>query len=121
MEFQSAIKEALAAREGLRKLGFSADDIYVRPQSMRKGLVMVHIFLDIKGEEFNILIDAFDGCPKEFEDQWRAAAEWWNNKATDRELMEIWDNSRMARCGAEPILVQLRKRGIVVPALSEAN
>jgi len=116
MEFQEAIKEALAAQEGLRKMGFSSDDIYVRPQAVRERFVAIHMFLEVQGIEFNILVDVFDGCAAEFTDQWKKAAHWWNNVGTDEQLDEVWKNSTMFRSGAEALAAQLRKRGIMIPA-----
>ena len=116
MEFQSSIKEALAVHEGLRKVGFEAEDIYVRPQELQDGSILVHVSITNKDIEFGIAVGLFNGSRKELESQWEEASRWWNTRATDDQLDDIWENSKMRTAG-EGIIEQLVRRGVEIPNL----
>jgi hypothetical protein len=115
MEFNTAIKETLAVHEGLRRLGFQSENIFLRPQFIRDGFLMIHVALRVQGNEFNIAVDVFEGSPTELERQWIEAIEWWNNRGTVNQLAEVWDTSKMRRTGGAALAAQLLKRGIKIP------
>lgn len=116
MHLRPAIREALAAHEGLRRLGFPPEDIFLRPQTIKKGIHLIHVHLRVQGHEFNIAVAAFDGEEDELQKQWEKAVTWWNTEATDAQLDEIWSSSMMYRNGQE-LVAQLLSRGIKIPAI----
>lgn len=89
-----AIREALAVHEALRRLRFSADDIFVVPPIGEQHRLFV--VLMSQGKRFT-----YDAGPcrlgKAFLDTWRDAVSWWNTDGHDDERKLLWEESVVRR------------------------
>ena len=102
-----------ATHEGLRRLGFEADEIFVSTES--DGEVVVRLFT--QGKEFNMRIDGLRGLPKEeFERIWPEFADKFNKSAFDEEkLFRILDSWLALVGGAVPFVTAIMAKGIRLP------
>jgi hypothetical protein len=119
-ELPECIREALAAHEGFRRIGFSPDNIYcVLAQSPSKNLPpSVVIVIKTPKGEFTTSVGVWTRSRREFQESWVAAANNWNTVYTDAELDEIWQGSRMREMGAA-VIQALQARGMLPEKLKD--
>jgi hypothetical protein len=117
--------EAWTAVQTLRRLGFSADDIFFgcQPVKDRDGVTKQAILVQLKrGEkDFAWVLEPYDGDAAEAEATWREFAGEMNN-ATYAELQAVWDSSHIVRNGGPGYLMiasVLMSKGIDVPKFQE--
>lgn len=110
-----AIRETLAAHEGLRMLGFLADDIYVM---LKEGVytkdIYTAVILKTQGKEFYILTGIWNDTIDEFEMAWEEAVYLWNNKLTKPEMDAIWFGS-LTQSSPFELVRAIMKKKIVIP------
>jgi hypothetical protein len=112
------LEEALAAAEALRKLGFSADDIYLG-NDMDGG--QVGVILRTQGREFIITCGRWYGSEEQLAEEWRLKVEKWNSATTPTSWRErIWRRSFVAR-NATALCVKLVEKGFNVDEQSQAK
>ena len=109
-ELQTPFKEALACHQGLRRLGFSSDDIYVM---YSEG--WLYIMLKTQGKEFNIDLGQIKCNEVEFPRIWANIVETFNT-GPEEQALSIWDNSVMKN-NFKMIAELIRKKGIMLPSL----
>ena len=113
MTEQEIIHALWTCHEAFRRLGFSADDIYVscnvldpHTKKMNAGSI-----LRTQGKEFSIYIAPVDD-PKAFLMKWVAFAEAMpNRQPDDKELADIWAKSAVRTRGIE-LIMALEAKGI---------
>lgn len=109
-ELQTPFKEALACHQGLRRLGFSADDIYVM---YSEG--WLYIMLKTQGKEFSIDLGKVNCNEIEFPKIWAEIVEIFNTGPEELAIL-IWENSVMKN--NVPLISDLiRKKGIMLPKM----
>ena len=94
--------EALCWHEAFRRLGYSADDIFVATaghrfdaESKYNGPAMIVQVIKCD-KTFTIIVPDPDkqvGRDEVFSSLWAKAVEWWCN-ASDKEIRRYWNNSR---------------------------
>lgn len=115
MNLHSAIRETLAAHEGLRMLGFESEDIYVMIQQHPESKLLVStVILKTQGQEFYITTGIWDLPEDEFIPAWEEAVHAWNNTLTKPEMDEIWYGSAVQQQPVQ-LTVALHQKGIVSP------
>jgi len=87
-EIPPILLEALAVHEAFRRLGFTPDEIFIRPAPPR-----VYMLVRRSGMEF--AVDAGENTVPmhEFGAAWTQAAEWWNAHPPEGEA--VWNSSRV--------------------------
>jgi len=114
-------REVMACFEALRRLGFSADDLFMsRSPDGRMGMYL-------RSENYLLVANlpgvnafAFKGRPNaELEVEWREAASAWNAAADKPESVLLWEGSSIYQHGPE-LLMDLLSHGIMVPAAADA-
>ena len=102
------IREALAAHEVFRKLGFTPDEIFLRP---RPGELFVTV--QRGGLEFNLDLGDHDiDDTNRVIALWAAGADWWNT-GPEPERRELFDTSEV-RKSAVMIIAALQAKGFAV-------
>ena len=101
------LREALAAHEVFRKLGFTPDEIFVRPQPGE-------LFMTVQrtDKEFNLSIGTHDLDTTELIKQWADATVWWN-AGDQAEQQDLFERSE-ARKNVVTIIVSLTSKGFVI-------
>jgi len=102
-KFSDVVQECWCIHQAMRKLGFSADDIYLTmAQDARAPQVPVSLFVTLKaqGKEFNITLC---GCSNEDEaekllEEWASFASYANEGAFERDFLdEIYESSNIIK------------------------
>ena len=101
------LREALAAHEVFRKLGFTSDEIFLRP---RPGGLFITV--QRAGKEFNLDLGKHDLDMVAVIKQWADATVWWNT-GDESERQDLLDRSA-TRLNVVPIIVLLTDKGFVV-------
>lgn len=102
------IREALAAHEVFRKLGFTPDEIFIRPRP-------AELFVTVQrgGLEFNFTLGKHDlGDANSVIAEWTAASEWWNN-GPEAERTELFERSETRKI-VVPLIIKLHAKGFAV-------
>ena len=102
------IREALAAHEVFRKLGFTPDEIFIRPRPDE-------LFVTVRrsGLEFNFTLGKHDfGDVNTVIALWVAATEWWN-MGPEAERTEMYERSE-TRKTVVPLIVALKAKGFAI-------
>ena len=102
------IREALAAHEVFRKLGFTSDEIFIRPTRQNELFVTVQR----AGKEFNFSLGQHDLAMVDVIKQWADATVWWNT-GDNAERQDLFDRSEV-RKNVVPIIVSLTSKGFAV-------
>ena len=105
-DFPPAVQEALGYHEALRKLGFSADNIFFAVDP--SGRAQVH--LKKEGRSFTIDVGFLYGSQEVVRATWTHACEAWNKEASDQERDALWYKSH-ALAHAAPFVIALHARG----------
>ncbi len=87
MVFAEVFQRQLAVFEALRRIGFTAEELFV---NYNQGEPVTLVRVD--GKEFIVRADG-PCAPQnepEYIEGWLKAAEWWNNEATENERMLIY-------------------------------
>ncbi len=99
-KLEKAINESLATYEGLRKLGFLPDEIFLEGGiAFDTGLHCVYIRLQSQGKRFTFNCGPIeqDLSQEEVCARWKDRAEWWNKVATNAEHQAIYRKSFIRR------------------------
>lgn len=101
------IREALAAHEVFRKLGFTPDEIFVRPSP--------ELFVTVRrgGLELNLSIGTHAMNVDDTVAAWTAGAEWWNTTNDEAARHELYEGSATRR-NLVPLMVVLKNKGFAV-------
>lgn len=104
-------REALACHEGLRRLGFKPDDIYMM-------LVGKDLFVSLRVQEleFNIELGSIEKTLEEFPAYWGGIADRFNT-CPEEEAAEIWESSFFKK-SFERIAGLIKQKGILIPKLA---
>ena len=109
----AAFKEALAAFEAFRRLGFSSDNIsfVVKPEEA-KSFIYMRLYEQDK--------DFIYGCgilpykPEVIQAMWQAVGSLWNKHMTLQQRKAIYDKSLVRKQGVQ-LLIRLQEKGFKVP------
>ncbi|HVI42716.1 MAG TPA: hypothetical protein VM577_19080 [Anaerovoracaceae bacterium] len=104
-------REALACHEGLRRLGFKPDDIYMMLVEQD-----LYVSLRVQDLEFNIELGAVEKTADEFPEYWGQIADRFNT-CPEEEASEIWEASFFKK-SFEKIAILIRSKGILLPKLA---
>jgi len=109
-----ALREALAVHEAFRRLGFTADEIFLKLGPMH-GSPSVHTHLQVvlraQDKAFTVDIDAAAaGVVDDVRASWQALVSWWNSPDTpELERKELWTSSQVLKDGAAFCLALLER------------
>lgn len=98
------IREALAVHEVFRKLGFTPDEIFIRPLPSK-----LFVTVQQAGKEFNLDLGAHDLDTVTVIKQWADASAWWNT-GDNGERQEMFETSEV-RKNVVLIIVALTEKG----------
>lgn len=85
--------EALATHETFRTLGYSADDIYLKPEPNRLFVVLRH-----GGKDFVVDLGEHDiGDVNKLITLWKYATAWWNAHAHLAVVKNMFEQSKIRR------------------------
>jgi hypothetical protein len=106
-EVSEVIREALCLHEAFRRLGFPSEDIYVLgPQAGRIGVAVQKT-----GKSFAVEVGQQCHLSDEaFEKLWDRAVVWFNEEASEDELQEMWENSKVLK-NSTLLVSELQARG----------
>ena len=110
-ELPLVFKEALACHEGLRRLGFKPEEIYI---ILTEGWLLVS--LRAQEKEFNIELGETDVNEDEFPRFWGQVVERYNSGPIE-EVTSLWDASYIKK-HFEEVAVMIRRKGILLPSLA---
>ena len=115
--FLPCICEALAMFETLRRLGFSADQIFCAYYEDQ-----VAVVLRAQEKEFVITCGNTDLSQDDFYDAWKHACAMWNDtepglSTKDRE--EIYGGSEIRKQGSMAMVAAIQAKGIDVPMMQK--
>ncbi len=121
LELHPIWKEVIACFEALRRLGFTADDLFLsRSPDGRMGMLARSanylLVANPVGEDAFVFKGRSD---PELQAEWREAAALWNASADKPDSMELWEGSTIRRHGID-LIMDLHRHGILVPAIAEA-
>jgi len=113
--FEQLVEMAWATHEGLRRLGFSADDIFVLTTEDDRLFVQ----LKTQGKEFNVGVGLLGDLTHErFNEQWLVFVERANSGQFASELLQqIFDRwLQYETGGAMPLMNAIMGKGIHLPS-----
>lgn len=115
-DIHPTIRQALGCHEGLRKLGFVPDDIFVTFNPDATMLVV----LKTQGKQFAITVGFVRGVSREaWETMWSSAATAVRDgSVSQRDLDRIWQES-LTRKQSLGFIAGLKAKGIRIPKESE--
>lgn len=102
------IREAIAAHEHFRILGYPPEDIYFAPRARD-----LHVAVKHNGEYFHLRIGEHNTSIVELCEQWKQAAAWWNANANgpDKEACKELFETSLVRREAVNIITALALKG----------
>lgn len=101
------LREALAAHEVFRKLGFAPDEIFLRPQPSE-----LFVTVQRADKEFNLSLGAHDLDMVAVIKQWADATAWWNT-GDNGERQDLFERSEV-RKNVVLIIVALTEKGFAI-------
>jgi len=113
--FEQLIEMAWATHEGLRRLGFAADDIFV----VTTGDDRLFVTLKTQGKEFNVAVGQLDGLTREqFNERWLTFIERANGgQFANDVLQQVFDRWLQYEAGgAMPLMNAIMVKGIHLPS-----
>lgn len=126
-DVDQVLLEALCLHELFRRMGFSADDVFIMlsraanpasailPKGLRPGDRAMFVSLRAQDKEYNVIMGALP-CPEDdFAKAWGTAVETYNT-ATQEETDPIWQQSLIVKQWATVVL-DLNGMGFVIPRL----
>lgn len=95
---QTILHEVWAIHQAFRKLGFSADNIFVTNDGIdrARGIVCVSVVLKTHGTLFCVTTDPVDDYDQ-FRTEWLAFLETANTHMSELELARIWARSHVSK------------------------
>jgi len=112
--FDQLLEMAWATHEGLRRLGFAADDIFVVTTDANE----VFVQLKTQGKEFNVGVGLLGELTREaFEERWPKFVDRINSgKFADDLLQRIFEHWLQHKAGgAMPLVNAIMSKGIRLP------
>lgn len=122
LELPDALQQALGAFEGFRKLGFSADNIFIiinGPMQLQQGPETCHqILMSLRAQDKEFKVDCGivpDTEKRDIGDLWMDVCEAMNNETIDRDALDkVWQKSLAHRDSASFVAALVRK-GFIIP------
>lgn len=109
MTLEQIMDEALCYQEAFRRLGFTADEVFIGIDGPNTGTVKAIIRADDK--DFAATCGYWEGDEKIFAEKWKAKIEWWNSPETpDAARTALWEKSAVA-ANATNLVVYLLAQG----------
>ena len=119
LKLHVAYREALAAFEGLRKLGFRSDDIYFSVGAQLSEGWQVAIVLLTQDKRFNIVTGLVDDDPSRIQDTWmRVATAISEGRVKQSRLNRIWRES-MVYGSRQDFVASLLAKGFTLPKAAQ--
>jgi hypothetical protein len=116
-QYDKAYREALAAFEALRKLGFSPEDIFFLTSGADEETKHISVVLLTQGKEFVITTGTIRGSVEEIEKTWKELAGLLaSGKIPKNQLDTSWRKS-MAHTHAYEFMLAILKKGIQLPSM----
>lgn len=124
-ELPLVVRNVLGTHEVFRKLGFSADDLYVslnRTPEVPVTQVGVFVILKTQGREFSVTCGGWPmGKDDELQALWNRAVDAYNSgDLSDRDGQRILEESPAFRRAPE-LLLLLKDKGFQIPDAEELN
>jgi hypothetical protein len=118
---QELVHELWAYHEAFRRMGFSADDIFLSFNVIDPaGREVVGVVLMTQGMEFAVSARPVED-PKAFIQLWLTFIDSFEKRERDdAELLAIWDNSH-AKSSFIPLVTALQAKGIQLPIHNRSN
>jgi hypothetical protein len=124
-EIPPSFRKAIGAREGFRKLGFSADDLHIiaaQAEIVSKTHLGVFMVLKTQGKQFNVICGSWKRSQqKKFESLWPRVCEAVNNgDVSQTDMDRMWQESP---CFINPkgFVLKLKEKGFCIPAEHEQS
>ncbi len=111
-DIPDCVREALCAQEAFRRVGFTPDEIYCRPQPDR-----LFVTLKRSGIEFNADVGRNTVPMADFARVWRASTKWWNEHG--KEALVLYEKSEL-RKNVVSLTVALVARGFNLRTVEDA-
>jgi hypothetical protein len=124
-DVDDVLLEALCLHELFRRMGFSANDIFIvlaragnpesaiLPRGLSVGDLALFVTLKAQGKEYNVIMGALPCPDAEFAKAWGEAVVLFNN-ATRAETDPIWDRSVIVK-RAPVVALDVHAMGFVIP------
>lgn len=109
MSVDEVLNEALGFFEAFRRIGFSADDLFLGSDSWQ-----VFLAVQAQGRQFIAICGPYEGPEAELLTRWREKATWWNQTASSEEREALWNRS-FARNNAFDLVTGLIRKGFDLP------
>jgi hypothetical protein len=116
-DFPMVVREALSVHQVLRRLGFSADDIYVAPGHTAAD--SLHVVLRTQGKQWAIALGPQTVDGPAMRDMWLRAIEYART-APEAELVAMFDGSVIQKQIAL-VAWSISQRGIELPLASASR
>lgn len=111
-------REAWAAYEAFRKLGFKNDDIYpMISNSITHGKDVFHIVLEAQGKQFIFTIGKIDRPAEEVNEYWNKLIEAvCDMTLSDDTLHRMWKESFFGdKNNCKKLLIKISQKGFIIP------
>lgn len=119
-DLRREIQEMLCAHEAFRRLGFSADDIFVTVGVDPKYGSGPQVFVDVTvGVEFSLRVCDLWCDERALQVEWHAAVALWNDPKRYAECASLWDASELSVV-FDDLANAVRQKGLAIPAVDEA-
>lgn len=116
-ELRREVQEMLCAHEAFRRLGFSADDIFIAVGVDPKYGPAPQVFVDITvGVGFSLRVCPLWCDEPELRVRWQEAVALWNDPSRLGECQTIWDASEPNAVFPQ-IAAAIRQKGLALPAV----
>lgn len=123
LKFDRPYQEALGVFEGFRKLGFSADDLFITingplkeaPFNFQIGMIQILLTLKTQGMFFHIDCGVLNDTPQNAAKKWEKLGRAMNEGRLDSDkLDQVWQASQ-AHQDPTGFIMALKARGFVLP------
>ena len=123
LKYDQPYQEALGTFEGFRKLGFSAEDIYITingplkeaPFNFQIGMIQILLTLRTQGKQFHMDCGVLNDTPDNAAKKWEKLGTAMNEgRIKSKHLDEVWQKSQAHRDPAG-FIVALKNKGFVLP------
>jgi hypothetical protein len=123
LKYDKPYQEALGTFEGFRKLGFSADDIYLTingplkeaPFNFQIGMIQVLVTLRTQGKFFHMDCGVLNDTPANATKKWSKMATAMNEgRLKPEHLNEVWEKS-LAHTEPASFIHALKAKGFIFP------
>ncbi len=118
---QKVLYRALGMFEAYRRLGFSADDIFISFNALkRRNTYQVLQELHTQEKAFRVSCGVVHGSQENLIQTWMKLGEWWNHGAQEEERQKIydvaWPELKVSHAG---LVGAILAKGLVIPPQSK--